>query len=90
MKIDKTTSTPHLLYTYTGTAMIDDVVYNCFKLTDDHALVLQLPWSHYTLMFPRDDRPLNPGDTVSVIYVYHTTPQPMWAPTAWYSYKIIQ
>lgn len=88
MKIDQTNSQVHLLYTYTGGAVINDVVYNCFKLADDYALVLRLPWSDYTLTFPWDaTRPLKPGDTVSVIYVrtHSTTPKLMWKPVGWYA-----
>lgn len=88
MKIDRTKTLMHLLYTYTGTVVIDDEVLSCFRLNDDFAFVLELPWSSYTVTFPHDmTRPLTVGDTVSIVYrrTHDTTPRLRWTPVEWYA-----
>lgn len=83
MKIDPTKTLVHVLYTYNGT---QDGMY-CFTLMDDWALVLGLPWTDYTVEFPIDPlRPLQVGDTVSVVYAktHQATPRLSRKPTGWY------
>ena len=55
MKIDPTKTLVHVLYTYNGT---QDGMY-CFTLVDDWALVLELPWTDYTVEFSH--RPAAPA-----------------------------
>lgn len=84
MKIDPTKTLVHVLYTYNGT---QDGMY-CFTLVDDWALVLELPWTDYTVEFPIDPlRPLQVGDTVSVIYAktHQASPRLSRKPTQWYA-----